>query len=171
MNIKLEHLFEIELLEQARCDRFGDLPFFRDNVIGFASCSISSMVWNYYLRLLLGVFLFLFFSSGFFVMFLVNTSDQPLYQDEVSSEDVFESRNWEDIEKMLHEKLKHDRKERENEWKSEFLLPVTDSAIPSLSAVAAFPPPVKTSYLLSSDFKEILSSEKISARNLTPCQI
>ena len=86
------------------------------------------MVWNYYLRLLLGVFLFLFFSSGFFVMFLVNTSDQHLYQDEVSSEDVFESRNWEDIEKMLQEKLKQDRKEREKEWKSEFLLPVTDSA-------------------------------------------
>ena len=114
------------------------------------------MVWNYYLRLLLGVFLFLFFSSGFFVMFLVNTSDQPLHQDGVISEDVFESRNWEDIEKMLQEKLKQDRREREKEWKSEFLLPVTDSAIPSLSAVVAFPPPVKTSYLLSSDFKNIL---------------
>ena len=93
-------------------------------------------------------------------MFLVNTSDQPLNQDEVSSEDLFESRNWEDIEKMLQEKLKQDRREREKEWKSEFLLPVTDSAIPSLSAVAAFPPPVKTSYLLSSDFKEIFSGAK-----------
>ena len=120
------------------------------------------MVWNYYLRLLLGVFLFLFFSSGFFVMFLVNTSDQPLNQDEVGSADVFQSRNWEDIEKMLYEKLKQDRRERENEWKSEFLLPVTDSAIPSLSAVAAFPPPVKTSYLLFSDFKLTKSM---------PCQI
>ena len=58
------------------------------------------------------------------------------------NQDVFESERWEDLEKMLREKLKHDQNKREREWKSDFLLPITDSAIPSLASVAAFPPPV-----------------------------
>ena len=99
------------------------------------------MIWNYNLRLLLGVFLFLLFCSVFFVLLLMNSTKVPFYQDEVSR-DVFQSERWEDLEKMLRDKLKHDRDEREREWKSDFLLPITDSAIPSLAAVAAFPPPV-----------------------------
>ena len=102
------------------------------------------MIWNYNLRLLLGVFLFLLFCSVFFVLLLMNSTKVPFYQDEVSK-DVFESERWEDLEKMLRDKLKHDRDEREREWKSDFLLPITDSAIPSLAAVAAFPPPVAPS--------------------------
>ena len=74
----------------------------------------------------------------------MNSTKVPFYQDEVSK-DVFESERWEDLEKMLRDKLKHDRDEREREWKSDFLLPITDSAIPSLAAVAAFPPPVAPS--------------------------
>ena len=68
----------------------------------------------------------------------------PLYQNEVSK-DVSELEQWEDLEKMLREKLKQDRDEREKEWESDFLLPIIDSAIPSLAAVAAFPPPVPPS--------------------------
>ena len=102
------------------------------------------MIWNYNLRLLLGVFLFLLFCSVYFIFLLMNSTKVPLYQDEVSK-DVFESERWEDLEKMLREKLKRDRDQRERESKSDFLLPITDSAIPSLAAVAAFPPPVPPS--------------------------
>ena len=102
------------------------------------------MIWKYNIRLLLGIFLFLLFCSVFFVLLLMNSTKVPFYQDEVSK-DVFELERWEDLEKMLGVKLKQDRDEREREWKSDFLLPITDSAIPALAAVAAFPPPVAPS--------------------------
>ena len=103
------------------------------------------MIWNYNLRLLLGVFLFLLFCSVFFIFPLTNSTKVPFYYQDEVSKDVFESERWEDIEKMLREKLKQDRDQREKEWKSDFLLPITNSAIPTLAAVAAFPPPLPPS--------------------------
>ena len=60
--------------------------------------------------------------------------------------DVFESEPWEEIARMLGGKLaQEERDERDRERESDFLLPITDSAIHSLAAVAAFPPPVAPS--------------------------
>ena len=98
------------------------------------------MIWNYNIRLLSQVFLFLLFCSIFFVFFFMNSTKVTLYRD------VFESEPWEEIARMLGGKLaKEGRDERDRERESDFLLPITDSAIHSLAAVAAFPPPVAPS--------------------------
>ena len=98
------------------------------------------MIWNYNIRLLSQVFLFLLFCSIIFVFFFMNSTKVTLYRD------VFESEPWEELARMLGGKLAREgRDERDRERESDFLLPITDSAIHSLAAVAAFPPPVAPS--------------------------